>query len=113
MNRFAFVLPILPGKEEADRKAYENWNGADREAYAEARRSQGFSRETIWHQETPNGTLAIVVYEAEDIPAAMARIADSDTPFDVAFRDFIQDIHGFNPADEPPPQARIISDQKF
>lgn len=113
MQTFAFVLPILPGKEEPDRQAYERWNSTDQDAYKAARRAQGFSRETIYHQPTPNGTLAIVVYEAEDVHAAMARIADSDAPFDVDFRAFINDIHGFNPAGQPQPDSRMISDMTF
>jgi hypothetical protein len=113
MPTFAFVLPLLPGKEETDRKMFEQLNGADKQDYIAARRGQGLTRETVWHQKTPMGTFAIVMVEGSDIGAAMGKIATSDALFDRRFRDFIKDVHGIDLAKDPPPDVSLISDTRF
>jgi hypothetical protein len=87
--------------------------GEEKDAYDAARRSLGFQREAIWHQETPDGTLAIVVWEAEDIEQAFAGIATSDEPFDQRFRQFLRDVHGIDVANDPPPKVRQVIDHRF
>ena len=72
MATFAFVVPVLPGKEETDLETMQRFaTGEENDAYDTARRSLGFQREAIWHQQTPDGTLAIVLWEAEDIEQAL------------------------------------------
>ncbi len=113
MASFAFVAPLLPGKEEVDRKMFETLNGEEKQAYVAARRGQGVTRETVWHQKTPMGTFAIVLLEADDVGAAFGKIATSSEPFDQRFRDFIKDVHGIDLAKDPPPEVSLISDTRF
>ncbi len=114
MATFAFVVPVIPGKEETDRETMQGFaTGDEKDAYDATRRSLGFQREAIWHQETPDGTLAIVVWEAEDIEQAFRGIATSDDPFDQRFRQFLQDVHGLNVATDPPPNVRQVIDHRF
>ena len=87
MPAVAFCAPILPGKEETDRKGFEEVLGPRREEYDASRRRAGITRETVWHQETPEGTVAVVYLEADDIPASMQGLAASDDPFDEWFRE--------------------------
>lgn len=76
MATFAFVAPLLPGKAETDRESMQRFStGEEKEAYEASRRALGFKREAVWHQETPDGTIAIVVWEADDIGAAFGGIA--------------------------------------
>jgi hypothetical protein len=111
---FVFVVPVIPGKEETDRGTMQRFvSGDEKDAYNAARRSLGFQREAIWHQVTPDGTLAIVVWEAEDIEQAFGRIATSDEPFDQRFRGFLQDVHGIDVANDPPPSVRQVIDHRF
>lgn len=85
MASIAFVLPILPGKEDVDRETMERFaTGDESEAFARSQRSHGVTRHAVWHQETPNGTIAIVLLEADDIERALA---GSQEPFDQRFRE--------------------------
>ena len=113
MATFAFVVPVLPGKEDTDRETMQRFAGDEKDAYDASRRSLGFQREAIWHQETPDGTLAIVMWEAEDIEQAFGGIATSDQPFDQRFRQFLQDVHGIDVANDPPPNVRQVIDHRF
>jgi hypothetical protein len=114
MATFAFVAPLLPGKEEADREGMKRFSeGEEQGAYEASRRAHGFQREAIWHQETPNGTIAIVLWEVDDVQAAFGGIATSNEPFDRSFRDFLQDVHGLDVANDPPPEIRPVIDHRF
>jgi hypothetical protein len=115
LDTFVFVMPLLPGKAEVDRQMLERVTapGPDRDAYVAARRSQGVAREAIWHQNTPMGTLAIVLLEAEDIASSFGKIATSDEPFAQQFREFVKEVHGVDLAKDPPPEVSLISDTRF
>ena len=78
MPGIAFTLPVVSGKEELDRQTLEEMAGSRREEYEAALRDAGITRQTIWHQETPNGTMAVVYVEAEDGEAAVAKFGSSD-----------------------------------
>jgi hypothetical protein len=110
-----FALPIVPGKEDVDRQTLERLStpGLEHDAYVSARRAQGLTREQVWHQVTPDGTLAIVVLEGDDVMSALGASATSDDPFHRRFREFVQDVHGVDLANDPPPDVRLISDTRF
>ena len=57
MPAIAFAIPILPGKEALDRDAMDEMAGARRDDYEAALRDAGVTRHTVWHQETPDGTI--------------------------------------------------------
>jgi hypothetical protein len=115
MATFVFVMPVIPGKEEADRTTIEGLSvpGPDRDAYLAARRAAGLTREAVWHQKTPMGTFAIVLLEADDIQGAFGRMVTSDDPFDQQFREFVRDVHGIDLQKDPPPEVTLISDNRF
>jgi len=110
-----FVLPILPGKEDVDRDTLQGMAapGPEHDAYVEARRSQGVTREAVWHQRTPMGTFAIVLMEGDDIDAAMGAMIAGQDPFNVQFRRFVQDVHGVDLAGDAPPDVTPIVDVRF
>ena len=115
MAAFAFVAPIVPGKEEIDAKAIEQaMTGEHRDAYVSSRRAAGITREAVWHQKTPDGTtLAIVLVEADDPAAAFGHLATSDDEFDRGFRAMIEEVHGFDLATAPPPDVRLVADTRI
>ena len=114
MAMLAFVVPVLPGKEETDRETMERFStGEEKDAHAASRRSHGLQREVVWHQKTPDGTVAIVLFEGDDIEGAFRGIATSDEPFDKRFREFVRDVHGIDLANDPPPDVRLVSDSSF
>jgi hypothetical protein len=112
---FAFVMPLVPGKEETDAAMLRRMGtpGPEHDAYVAARRSQGLTREVVWHQKTPMGTFAIIVLEGDDIAASFGRIAASDEPFAVQFREFVKDVHGVDLAKDPPPDVELLIDARF
>lgn len=67
----------------------------------------------MWHQETPDGTLAIVMLEGDDIANSMGQIATSDAPFAQQFREFVKDVHGVDLAEGPPPTVTLLTDTRF
>ena len=112
MQSVAFAIPLLPDKVEADREMFAELEGSRREEYEEARRSAGFTREAVWHQETPDGTIAVVYLEADDIGTAMMAIGTSEQPFDVWFREQIKEFHGVD-LSEPAPPPEQVADFRF
>lgn len=115
MPTLAFAMPILPGKESTDRENIKRMTtpGPEHDEFVAARRAQGIRREAVWHQTTPDGTLAVVLMEADDIDAAMGRMMTSDDPFEQKFREQVKDVHGVDLASDPPPKVELISDITF
>ena len=112
MAAFAFILPILPGKEETDAQMFERFKSTEKGAFEAWHRSHGVRRHAVWHQQTPDGTVAIVLLEADDIEAALRGTATSDEPFAQQFRDSVKDVHGVDLAKDPPPEVVQVIDWK-
>jgi hypothetical protein len=94
MSGFAFSIPIVPGKEELDRRTLDEMLGARRNEYEEALRQAGITRRSIWHQATPDGTVAVVYVEGDDPEAGIAHFASSDGPINTWFRELMKQVHG-------------------
>ena len=112
MPSVAFCVPIIPGKEESDRKGFEEAAGPRRDEFNASRRRAGITREMVWHQETPNGTVAVVYLEADDIPTSMRALATSDDPFDQWFRELLKEVHGID-LTEGGPTAELVLEATF
>jgi hypothetical protein len=111
MASIAFMLPIIPGKEETDLQAFEGFaNGEEQQAFEAWHRSHGVQRHAVWHQNTPNGRFAIVLLEADDIQAALGGAATSQEPFDQRFRELVKEVHGIDLASDPPPEIVPVID---
>jgi hypothetical protein len=110
-----FVLPIIPGREDFDRETLQQQAapGPEHDAYVEARRAQGVTREAVWHQRTPMGTFAIVLMEGGDLSAAMGAIITGQDPFNTHFRQFVKEVHGVDLAADAPPDVTPIVDNRF
>ena len=115
MATFAFVMPVVPGKEGIDAATLRAMAapGPEHDAYAAARRAQGIAREAVWHQKTPMGTFAIILLEGDDLAASFGKIAASDDPFAVRFRDFVKEVHNVDLAKDPPPDVELMLDARF
>jgi Family of unknown function (DUF6176) len=108
MPAVAFCAPILPGKEETDRKGFEEVLGPRREEYDASRRRAAITREMVWHQQTPDGTVAVVYLEADDIPASMQALATSDDAFDEWFRELVKEVHGIDMTEGGSPPELVL-----
>ena len=109
MQAIGFVIPLLPGKTEADRAALiACWRGERKAAYEDSRRRAGVTREAAWIQTGPSGDLALIYLEADDLATAMEVIATSDEPFDRWFRVHVRDVHGVALEDGFPPPEQVL-----
>ena len=109
MAEIVFAVPVLPGKEELDRQVMDELAGSRREDYEAGLRDAGITRQAIWHEETPEGTLAIVYFEADDAEAPM-RWTQSDSAVSQWFVEQMQAVHGFDISKQPPPPVSKVHD---
>jgi hypothetical protein len=111
MASVAFVLPIIPGKQEADLEMFEGFKSGDaKDAFDGWNRSHGVRRHAVWHQKTPDGTVAIILLEADDVGQALGGVATSQEPFDQQFRESVKEIHGVDLANDPPAEVTQVMD---
>ncbi len=96
MAAIAFAVPIVPGQENAFRSFLQEMGGARREDYLRTRERQGITREVVWQQQTPEGGMAIVYLEADDIEGFFRDAATANDPFGQWFREKVQSVHGFD-----------------
>jgi hypothetical protein len=94
MPGFAFSIPVVPGKEELDRQTLKEMLGRRRPEYEAALREAGITRQAIWHQATPAGTVAVVYVEGDDPETGVARFGSSEQPFNAWFRERMKEVHG-------------------
>ena len=106
MAEVAFALPILPGQEQLDRETLEELETARRDEYLAALADAGITRHAVWHQETPDGTLAVVYMEVDD-ESGVARFGASDAPLNSWFREQMKQVHGIDIAAAAPPPKKV------
>jgi hypothetical protein len=86
----------------------EEMAGSRREEYEAAARDAGMTRHEIWHQQTPEGTLAVVYVEGDDAEAAAAKFGSSDEPFNQWFRERMKDVHGIDISQPLPSLTKVL-----
>lgn len=95
MPMYAFIAPIQPGKTEEFRAFAKQLQTEKKAEYAASRKRVGVMRESLFHQKTPMGDFAVVVWETSGNPeAAFGKIFESQDPFDQWFVKRIGEIHG-------------------
>ena len=68
MTEIVYVAPIVRGKEDLYRQTWDELAGARRDEYEAALKDAGITRQTIWHQQTPDGRTLAIVYTRQPIP---------------------------------------------
>jgi hypothetical protein len=95
MQSVGFAVRLLPGQAEAVRVTLASCQaGARKEAYQDARRRAGIVREAVWIQPAPDGDVAVVYLETDDLATAFTILRTSAEPFDRWFRDHAGRVHG-------------------
>lgn len=109
MPEIVFAVPVLPGKEELDRQTLDEMEGSRREEYEDVLKEAGITRHAVWHEQTPDGTLTLVYIEA-DSPDAAERLTASDAPISRFFVERMQEVHGIDISQQPPPPVEKVHD---
>jgi len=105
------VLPLLPEKEEAWRRFYQELAGTRRAEYEQSRRQLGSTREQAWIVQAYPGELLIACLETEYLEQMILRLLVSDLPFDDWFRQQCQSLHGLDVRQRPawpPKRSELI-----
>jgi len=112
MESFAIVFPVLPGKAEQARIFGKEVMGARASEMNASRRPLGVTRETVWLQSTPQGDVCVVLIEAEDVAEANRMFAASTAPFDVWFKETVQEFSGVDFGQPIPAMPETLYDNR-
>lgn len=107
MTEIAFAVPVVPGKEGLDREVLDELAGSRRSELEAAMRDAGITRQTVWHQDTPNGTIAVVYMEMED-DEGERRFVASGAPVMKYFVDQMKEVHGFDISAAAPQLTQVF-----
>jgi hypothetical protein len=108
MALYAFATPVLPGKVDEWKQLCAEMNGPRCKEYTESRRKAGLKQELVWDETTPNGDLAVVIFDTDDFEGVIRYFSTSKAPFDVWFSEKImKGIHGVDLSKGLPPLKPI------
>jgi hypothetical protein len=96
MSGIVLTFPILDGKVEAWRRFCQELYGFRRKPYEASRQRLGITRERLALVETAFGATSVTTLEATDVAQALGQIIISVLPFDVWYREKLQELHGIN-----------------
>ncbi len=96
MSGIVLTFPILDGKVEAWRRFCQELSGSRQKPFEASRQLLGITRERLALVETAFGATAVTTFEAPDMAQALGQIIASELPFDVWYRDKLQELHGVN-----------------
>jgi len=111
MESLAFALPLTPGKTDEWRRWSEELRGARHNEYVASRRRLGVATERAYLQHTPQGDMAVIYLEGDDLQQSFQALATSPDPFDVWFRQRSKDL--FSGLDLSQPLPGPISELVF
>ena len=109
MATLIFVLPILPEKQEAWRRFYQELSGLRYSEYEASRHRLGITSERAALSQTARGESAIISIEAEEPELVISKLAASDLPFDRWFRKKVLELYGYDLMAQPAaPSTELI-----
>ncbi len=94
MSGIILTFPILAGKVEAWRRFCQELSGSQLQMYLSSRRRLGITHERMVLVETAFGASAVTTLVAPDIAQALGQIIVSHLPFDIWYRQRLQDLYG-------------------
>jgi hypothetical protein len=109
MPEIVFAVPVLAGKEQLDRETLDEMAESRSDEYEAVLKEAGVTRHAVWHEQTPDGTLALVYIEA-DTPDAAERLTTSDAPISRFFIERMHEVHGIDISHQPPPPVSKVHD---
>jgi hypothetical protein len=109
MAKFAFAVPVLPGK---DARVVPAMLASRRQEYEESRRRTGVTMERVYLMQTPMGEIVTAYIESEkSYEETMQLTASSTLPIDAEFAAKLAEVHGITPdAQSAAPSPEILGD---
>jgi hypothetical protein len=104
MPTIAFSIPIAADKTALFRNAHTRFVVERREEFEDSRRRLGIAAEHGFLQRTPNGDVALIVFEVADPARMLAGTATSQESIDVDFRHYLQEVFGLDLIRGPVPE---------
>ena len=102
------TLPILPGKEEEWRRFAQELEECPRE-YEDLRRRLGIRAERAWLVQSAYGEVALVYAEVEAPEEMIQRLAASEEPYDLWFKEKLLELHGYDlDGPHPKPEPELV-----
>ena len=92
----------MPGKLEVWQQFNKELDGARHSDYVASRKRHGITRELVWHQQTPMGDFAVVWVQGPGADKMMPAMGASTDPFDIWFREKVNEMHGIDMTQPPP-----------
>jgi|GEM_PF-2692794 len=89
----AMAVPLLPGQTDAWRALAEQVGGDGRADFDDLHHRVGL-QEKWWLEETPEGDLAIMYLESDDLDRAVSGLVASDHPYDVWYKEQLRQLQG-------------------
>jgi hypothetical protein len=102
MGSIAFALPLLPGQEATGREFAAEVLGPRRQEWEASERRLGITKENWYVQPWPQSGVVIVYFEAADPARALEQFGQSQAPFDIWFKQQVQNLCGVD-MNQPPP----------
>jgi hypothetical protein len=96
MAGIVLTFPILADKVEAWKRFCQELSGFRRKPYEASRQRLGITLERLALVETNFGSTAVTTLESPDIAQALGQIIASSQPFDIWYRERLQELHGIN-----------------
>lgn len=96
MSGITLKFPIKPGKVEAWRRFCQELYGSRLLTYEASRLRLGITHERLALVETEFGSAVVMTIEAADIGQMLLQIISSLLPFDIWYREQVQELYGVN-----------------
>jgi hypothetical protein len=96
MSGIVLTFPILADKVETWRRFCQELASSRRQSYEASRQRLGITFERLALLESAFGATAVTTLEAPDVDRALGQIITSVLPFDIWYRERIQEMHGVN-----------------
>ena len=111
MNAIAIAARILPGKTVEWKTFSHDLNqGSQNSEFSAFIKSCGLSRVRCWLHQTPGGDIGIVLYEGETPGGFAQKMASSQEPFAMWFRERVMTLHGMDMAHPVGPPPELVTD---
>ena len=89
MATYLLAVPLVPGKIEVWRKYNQEMLGPRREEHMKSRKRLGIRVEQVALQQTPQGDMVVVHWEADNPQMIFEAFKNSQDPYDKWFREKI------------------------